>query len=352
MGASAEKTTALSSQTEKLLEANDLVYVTEDKLNIERHKKGTGFYYTRNGRKISNEKRLERFKNLVIPPAWEEVKICQLANGHLQVVGRDSKNRKVYRYHPLWAELQNQTKFLRMAAFGKALPKIRKQVAKDLKLPEMSQRKIVALVIQLMEETHIRVGNQHYAEENKSFGLTTLRSKHVNFSGKELKFEFIGKKGKPQSATLKDKKLIKLVNRCEEIPGWEVFNYYDDAHKKQSIDSGMVNEYIREITELDFSAKDFRTWAGSKLFFEALMDLGYEKEEKANKHNLVTAYKETAKALGNTKTVCENYYVHPEIPKQYENGKIEKQFEKVKKTRDNLYLSKTEKVILGMIEQK
>lgn len=217
-------------------------------------------------------------------------------------------------------------------------------------MPGMPQRKILALVLQLMEETHIRVGNRHYAEENKSFGLTTLRSKHVAFFKDELTFEFIGKKGKQQAVTLEDKKLIHLVNRCEEIPGWEVFKYYDESGHKQPIDSGMINAYIHEIAGTDFSAKDFRTWAGSKLFFETLLKIGYSEDPTKNKKKRNAAYKETAEALGNTKSVCEKYYVHPEIPAQYENGKIQKQFEKVKKMRDSNYFSRTEKVLLKMIE--
>lgn len=344
-----EKIANLPSETRKILKSNDLVYVTEDQLSIERHKKGTGFYYTKNGQKIGDKKKLERFKNLVIPPAWTEVKICESKNGHLQAVGRDTKNRKVYRYHPLWTEMQNQTKFSRMSEFGKILPKIRKQVRKDMHLPGMPQRKVLALVIQLMEETHFRIGNRYYADENKSFGLTTLRSKHVQFSGNKMKFEFIGKKGKEQTATLKDKKLIKLVNRCEEIPGWELFKYYDKTKEKKCIDSGMVNDYIREISNANFSAKDFRTWAGSKLFFEALAEKAYVENEAQNKKNRNEAFKETAKALGNTKTVCETYYVHPKIPEQYENGKIQKKFARLKKLRDNLYFSKSEKVLLEII---
>ncbi|HET8839576.1 MAG TPA: DNA topoisomerase IB [Flavobacteriaceae bacterium] len=344
-----EKTTSLSSETKKILKSNDLVYVTEDQLSIERHKKGKGFFYTKNGQKITNQKKLEGFKKLVIPPAWKEVRICDLKNGHLQAVGRDTKDRKVYRYHPLWTQMQNQTKFSRMLEFGKILPKIRKQIRADLELRGMPQQKVLALVIQLMEETHFRIGNQYYASENNSFGLTTLRSKHVEFSSNKMTFEFIGKKGKPQTATLKDKKLVKLVNRCEEIPGWELFKYYDEAKQKQCIDSGMVNQYIREISEADFSAKDFRTWAGSKLFFEALLEIGYVENQAQNKKNRNEAFKETAKALGNTKTVCEKYYVHPKIPENYENGKIQKYMERLKKLRNNLYFSKTEKAMLELI---
>jgi DNA topoisomerase-1 len=247
-------------------------------------------------------------------------------------------------------ELQNQTKFFRMADFGKTLPKIRKQVEKDLKLRGMPQRKVLALIIRLMEETHIRIGNPEYATENESFGLTTFRSRHVEFSKNKLTFEFKGKKGKEQRVDLTDKKLVKLVNRCEEIPGWEVFKYYDEKKEKQSIDSGMVNDYIRKAAGEDFSAKDFRTWAGTKLFFEHLMELGPAENKTLNRKNIIEAVEETAEALGNTKSVCENYYIHPEIILQYETGELAQQFEKVSKTRDNKYFSKTEKVLLGVFE--
>src|SRR5690606_33172207 len=179
---------------------------------------------------------------------------------------------------------------------------------------------------------------------------TTLRTKHVDFSGKDMKFEFVGKKGKEQSVVLKDKKLMKLVMRCEEIPGWELFKYLDENGEKQVVDSGMVNEYLQEISKSPFSAKDFRTWAGTKLFFEYLMDLGHAEDESLNRKNIVEALEETAEALGNTKSVCENYYVHPEIVHQYETGKITKQFDRVKRKRPSKYFSKTEKVLLEVFE--
>lgn len=188
------------------------------------------------------------------------------------------------------------------------------------------------------------------ADENQSFGLTTLRSKHVDFSGKEMKFEFVGKKGKEQSVVLEDKKLMKLVMQCEEIPGWELFKYLDENGEKQIVDSGMVNEYLQEISKAPFSAKDFRTWAGTKLFFEHLMDLGHAENETLNRKNIVVALEKTAEALGNTKSVCENYYVHPEIVRQYETGEIIKQFDKVNQKRPSNYFSKTEKVLLEVFE--
>lgn len=329
----------------------NLIHVSDQALCIERHRKGKGFYYTLNGKKLTGKKKLQRIEKLVIPPAWKEVRICNMENGHLQVVGRDTKNRKVYRYHPRWVEMQKQSKFSHLHFFGKHLPKIREKVTKDLELRGLPKEKVLALVVRLMEETHIRIGNNHYAIENSSYGLSTLRDRHVNAFKNGLKFEFLGKKGKQHRITLKNKKLVKLVMQCEEIPGYELFQYYDETGKKHRIDSGMVNEYIRKISSSEFSAKDFRTWSGTNLFFEGLMELDYSENPEENKKKRNEAYKTTAKALGNTKTVCEKYYVHPEIPAQYENGKIKKQFEKIKKTREGKYFSKTEKVVLGMIEK-
>lgn len=348
MKVSAQKIIASKEEGKALAALAQLTYSTEKHMCIHRHRHGRGFYYSKNGKKVSNKKVLERIKKLVIPPAWNEVQICISEKGHLQAAGKDTKDRKVYLYHPLWMELQNQTKFFRMAAFGEKLPKIRRQVEKDLNLRGMPQRKVLALVIRLMEETHIRIGNPEYASENGSFGLTTLRSRHLESSKNKITFEFIGKKGKQQRVDITDKKLVKLVNRCEEIPGWEVFKYFDDTHDKQTIDSGMVNNYIREIAGENFSAKDFRTWSGSILFFEHLLKLGPAENEKLNRKNINEAVEVAAEALGNTKSVCENYYIHPEIIRKYETGELKQEFQKVAKTRDNKYMSKTEKVLLAI----
>ena len=238
-----------------------------------------------------------------------------------------------------------------MAAFGKILPKIRKQVDEDLDLRGMPQRKVIALVIRLMEETHIRIGNDTYARQNKSYGLSTLRSRHVKISNGKMKFSFIGKKGKEHSISVRNKKLIKLVNRCEEIPGWEVFKYLDDNGDKKVIDSGMVNRYIQELTGELFSAKDFRTWGGTKVFFEKLMDLEYSENEKDLKSNIIAAYDTAAEALGNTRSVCRSSYVHPRVVELYENGSILPYFEKVRRKRTTKpYISQSEEVLLELLQ--
>src|SRR5690606_31855707 len=299
---------------------------------------------------LTDKKTLERIEKLVIPPAWEEVRICPIANGHLQVTGKDVKQRKQYLYHPTWTRFRNQTKFYKMAAFGKMLPKIRKQVDEDLDLRGMPQSKVVALVIRLMEETHIRIGNDCYARQNKSYGLSTLRSRHVEVSRGRMKFSFIGKKGKEHSISVRNKKLIKLVNRCEEIPGWEVFKYIDENGEKKAIDSGMVNRYIQEITGDLFSAKDFWTWGGTKIFFEKLREMEFPETEKEKKSNIIAAYDAAAEALGNTRSVCRSSYVHPRVVDLYETGEILPYFEKVERKRSiKPHISHTEEVLLDLL---
>lgn len=329
----------------------DLVYISESQLTISRQKRGRGYIYLLKEEKITDPEQLERFKNIVIPPAWKNTKISPLINGHLQVVGIDDKGRKQYIYHPHWSKIRNQTKFLKMKAFGKTLPKIRSKVEEDLDQPEMNRRKVLALVIRLMEETHIRIGNSYYAKNNKTYGLSTLRTRHVKTSKNKMKFEFIGKKGKEHSVNITNKKLIKLVNQCEEIPGWELFKFYDTQGNKQAVDSGMINEYIQEISGNIFSAKDFRTWSASKIFFETLYQTGYIENEKENKKAILDAYDAAATGLGNTRTVCREYYVHPHIVQLYESGQIEPYFKKIKagSTKNYASLSGTEKVMLNMI---
>jgi len=240
-----------------------------------------------------------------------------------------------------------------MISFGKALPKIRKTVDEDLDQPKMNERKILALVVRLMEETHIRVGNEYYAKNNKTYGLSTLRSRHVKTSKSTMKFEFIGKKGKEHSITITNKKLIKLVNQCEEIPGWELFKFYDEFGEKQIVDSSMINHYIQEISGNSFTAKDFRTWAASKIYFETLYDIGYLENEKDNSKAILTAIDAAAEGLGNTRSVCRSYYVHPYITENYQNGNIVPYFDKVKDIHEenNIALSSSEKVLLKMISE-
>ena len=320
-------------------ELANLVYITEKKLTIQRHRHGRGFYYTENGKKIKSKSDIKRFKSLVIPPAWNEVYITPLKNGHLQVVGRDEKNRKQYRYHPHWSQIRNKTKFFKMAEFGKTLPKMDKQ-------------KCLAVVLHLMEETHIRIGNSYYAKENKSYGLSTMRTKHLDVFENKLLFEFIGKKGKEHRIPIRDKRIQKLVLQCEEIPGWELFQYYDENGEHHSIDSGMVNNYIHDITGDIFSAKDFRTWAASKIAFETLHNLGIEEEEKQNKKNILTAFDAAAEGLGNTRAVCKQYYVHPILIDKYEDSSIASYFKKLDSIKNTpKFLSTTETVLLDLLNE-
>lgn len=336
------------------VEAMDLAnlkYTSERMLAIERKKVGRGYSYYIKNEKVSNPDTVKRIKSLVIPPGWKNVRISKSPKGHLQAFGRDEKNRKQYIYHTLWSNIRNQTKFFKMTSFGKKLPKIRKRVEEDLDQTTMNQSKVLALVIRLMEETHIRIGNEYYAKTNKTYGLSTLRTRHVKTSKNKMIFEFIGKKGKEHSVTLENKRLVKVVNQCEEIPGWELFKFYNENGEKQTIDSGMINDYIHEISGNQFSAKDFRTWSASKIFFETIYELGYTDIEKENKKNILKAFDAAAKGLGNTRTVCREYYVHPFIIESYANGDIVPFFEKVKPEIEKNYasLSSSERVMLKII---
>lgn len=242
------------------IEHLNLIYVTDSLLSITRKKKKETFVYHSSEGLLTQKEQLKRIKNLVVPPAWQDVRITHLPNGHLRAIGKDSKQRKQYRYHPLWSKVRNQTKFYRMALFGEALPKIRKKVNNDIEQRGWPKTKVLALVVKLMEETHIRIGNEQYAKRNKSYGLTTLRKKHVDVFKDNVKFQFTGKKGKKHNITIRNKKLIRLVSKCEEIPGWELFKFYTSNGEKHDIDSEMVNNYIRSISGHSFTAKDFRTW--------------------------------------------------------------------------------------------
>ncbi|RMB57668.1 DNA topoisomerase IB [Dokdonia sinensis] len=328
----------------------DLIYVGKEHFTLSRKRNKEDFEYYHRDKPLTKEEQLNRIKNLVIPPAWNNVKIAEPLNGHLQVVGRDAKNRKVYRYHPLWSKLRNQTKFFKLAAFGNILPQIRAAVDKDLDLKGMPKRKVLALVLRIMEETHIRIGNDYYAKKNKTYGLSTLRTRHVETYKDKTKFEFVGKKGKEHSITLRNKKLARLVNRCEEIPGWELFQYVDDRGDKHSIDSGLINDYIHEVSGDMFSAKDFRTWGATKTFFETLHDIGYTPDSKENKSNILKGYDAAAEALGNTRTVCRKYYVHPQVVEAYETGTIVESFERLDKLKNTKkHFSQSEEVLLDMI---
>ena len=321
---SKRKIKAISKDPEKTAAAINLVYVNDTQPGIQRLKNGDDFIFKLKGKKLTNKTALQRIKSLVIPPAWENVWICNLDNGHLQATGIDLKKRKQYKYHPHWNTLRNHTKYYRLLEFGKALPTIRAQLQKDLSLPGLPVEKVLALVVTLIEQTNIRIGNNFYEKLYGSFGLTTLKDKHVVINSGHLKFMFKGKKGVEHDISLKNKKLSLLVKQCRDIPGKELFQYYDEQGNRHPIDSGMVNNYIKNISGANFSAKDFRTWSGTVQAFLAFKELGLFETETEKKKKIVEALDIVAGHLGNTRTVCKKYYVHPAIISLYENKTLKR----------------------------
>jgi DNA topoisomerase-1 len=303
--------------------AAGLKYVTGDERWIERKRKAEDFVYVApDGKLIEDEDNLARIRSLVIPPAWQNVWICPLPNGHLQAVGRDARGRKQYRYHPLYRSVRDATKFTRMIAFSEALPVIRKRVGEDLALPGLSRNKVLATVVRLLERTCIRVGNEEYARENGSFGLTTLRNRHVKIEGRTLRFHFKGKSGIVHDVELTDRRLAKIVRDCQCIPGHELFSYVDDNGTVCPVHSEHVNAYLREITGEDFTAKDFRTWNGTAQAALELETLGACECETQAKKNIAAAVKAVASRLGNRPATCRKYYVHPAVFDAYTEGTL------------------------------
>ena len=301
--------------------AAGLRYVSDSSPGISRRRSGSGFSYTNaDGTVVRDRDTLARLRALAIPPAWTDVWICPTSKGHIQATGRDARGRKQYRYHASWHAVRHETKFGRMLSFSAALPAIRRRLDADLALPGLPRRKVLATVVRLLETTQIRIGNDEYARANGSYGLTTLRSHHVEVTGSTLRFEFRGKSGKVHTVDLADRRLARIVARCQAIPGAELFQYLDEEGQRQTIDSGDVNDYIREIGGDDFSAKDFRTWAGTVLACEALLELGPAETQSAAKANIVQAIDRVAEQLNNTRAVCRRYYVHPEVLAAYGDG--------------------------------
>jgi DNA topoisomerase-1 len=301
--------------------AAGLRYVSDQSPGLTRKRAGRGFIYLdAEGKRVRDREVLRRIKALAIPPAWEEVWICPIANGHLQATGRDAKGRKQYRYHARWRAVRDETKFERLAAFGQALPLIRECTERDLNLPGLCREKVLATVVRLLETTLIRVGNEEYARTNGSFGLTTLRDRHVNISGAKLRFQFRGKSGVSHAIDLNDRRLAKIVRDCRDLPGQELFQYLDNEGQPQSLGSAEVNDYLREIAGEDFTAKDFRTWAGTVLALAALRECGDFTSQTAAKRNVVRALECVAERLGNTPAVCRKAYVHPLVVQLYLQG--------------------------------
>jgi len=317
-----KKTIDLKIVTEAAEAAEEagLRYVSDDQSGYSR-KEGDGFeYFDTEGKLVRDEQRLLRIARLAIPPAWTDVWICPSANGHIQATGRDARGRKQYRYHDRWREVRDENKYDRILMFAEALPKIRKRVRKDLALPGLPRNKILATVVQLLERTFIRVGNQEYARENKSFGLTTMQDRHVDVKGSKLRFRFRGKSGRKHEVDLTDKRIAKTILKLQDLPGQDLFQYVDENGEVRDLTSQDVNEYLREITGKDFTAKDFRTWAGTLLSGIALNAIGAVETKKQAKANIKDVISAVAKILGNTPAICRKCYVHPAVLETYLDG--------------------------------
>ena len=297
-----------------------LRYVTDERPGYMRKPKGKHFdYFDTEGKPIRDEQRLLRIKRLAIPPAWTDVWICPSANGHIQATGRDARGRKQYRYHERWREVRDENKFERLAQFAKALPDMRRRIAQDLKLTGLSRRKVLATIVRLLERTFIRIGNEEYARENKSFGLTTLKNRHVTVKGARARFQFRGKSGRQHEVNVTDSRMAKVIAKCQDLPGQDLFQYVDEDGEVQDVTSQDVNEYLREIAGEDFTAKDFRTWGGTVLTAIALSRQETFQTKKQAKSNIKTAICAVAEILGNTPAVCRKCYVHPVIVEAYLN---------------------------------
>lgn len=300
-----------------------LRYVSDTRPGITRAGSSGAFRYAgADGVSVTDEATLARIKSLVIPPAWTDVWICAQANGHLQATGRDAKGRKQYRYHPRWRHLRDEVKYERMLNFGKALPAIRRQVDAALKLSGLPREKVLATVVYLLELTMMRIGNEEYARTNKSFGLTTLRNRHVLIDGKAVEFRFRGKSGVFHTVKVEDRRLARIIQRSRDLPGQELFQYIDEHGEPHTIDSADVNEYLRQITGEDYTAKDFRTWSGTVLAALALQEFEKFDSEAQAKRNIVRAIESVAERLGNTPAICRKCYVHPAIIDAYLEGTV------------------------------
>jgi DNA topoisomerase I len=297
--------------------------VTDALPGIKRRRTRKGFvYFDSKGRALRHLETLRRIKSLAIPPAWKDVWISPWADGHLQATGRDARGRKQYRYHLRWREVRDQTKFDRLNAFGRTLPALRRRLNRDLARPGLPRDKLLVTVVKLLETTFIRVGNEEYARQNGSFGLTTMRSKHVKVTGANIRFEFRGKSAKTFSLDLNDRRLAKIVSHCQDLPGQELFQYIDEEGQRRTISSGDVNDYLRKVTREDFTAKDFRTWAGTVLAVSVLRETKHFDTQAHAKRNIVSAIETVAKKLGNTRSVCRKCYIHPGIIDAYTDGSL------------------------------
>jgi DNA topoisomerase-1 len=300
-----------------------LIHVSDEERGLRRERAGDGFaYFKPNGDPVTDEAALDRIRRLAIPPAWTDVWICPKANGHLQATGRDARGRKQYRYHPQFREVRESTKYEHMMEFARALPALRGKLAEHMGLRGLPREKVLATVVHLLETTLIRVGNEDYARDNKSYGLTTLRNPHVSVDGPELRFSFKGKSGKSWRLRIRDRRVARIVKACQELPGQKLFEYLDEDGEPKEVTSADVNAYLKEITGRDITAKDFRTWAGTVMAALALREFEAFDTQAGAKKNVRAAIESVASRLGNTPTICRKCYIHPEILASYAEGAL------------------------------
>ena len=330
--------------------AAGLRYVSDELPGISRKTKGKTFAYVgTDGKEIRDADELHRIKALAVPPAYTDVWICPIPNGHLQATGRDARGRKQYRYHKRWREIRDETKYGRMIAFARALPKVRKQIEADMARDGLPREKVLATIVQLLETTAIRVGNDEYAKDNGSYGLTTLRNSHAKVQGTSVRFSFRGKSGVRHAVDLRDRRLSRIVRQCQDLPGQQLFEYVDDDGKTHAVDSSDVNEYIRQISGEEFSAKDFRTWVGTVTCAVLLAQEDEATAQTDRKSRVTSVIKDVAKRLGNTPAVCRKCYVHPQVLEAYmENG----QLDSGRKMRQAAGLLPEELFVLALLEER
>lgn len=301
-----------------------LRYITDRHPGFSRRKTGAKSfrYLNEKGRPLRDHHDLLRIKRLAIPPAWTEVWISPLENGHLQATGRDARGRKQYRYHADWRSVRDETKYEHLRDFGRALPRIRRHVAHDLAKPGLPREKVLATIVRLLESTLIRVGNDEYARENASYGLTTMRNRHVSIHGAKVTFKFRGKSGKPHEISVENPKLARIVRKCRDLPGYDLFEYLDAEGSPASVTSSDVNAYLQQITGQDFTAKDFRTWAGTILAARALQEFRAFSSQREAKRNVLRAIEAVSQMLGNTPAICRRCYIHPTVLDTYLDGSL------------------------------
>ncbi|MDP8957913.1 MAG: DNA topoisomerase IB [Actinomycetota bacterium] len=325
-----------------------LRYVCDEDPGIHRVRRGRGFSYVLpDGQVIRDKKERQRIKQIVIPPAWRDVWICPRPDGHILATGRDDRGRKQYCYHPRWREVRDTAKFDRMLHFGEALPELRARVDGDLRRHGLPPQRVLALVVRLLDETLIRVGNEEYAEANETYGLTTLRSEHVEVSSSKVVFDFVGKGGTERQVAFRDRRLARAVHQCHELGGQELFTYLDEDDELVTVGSAEVNDYLRDLVGEDVTAKDFRTWGGTSLVARVLAELGPAGSDKEAAGNVLTAIDAAAEQLGNTRAVCRQSYVHPSIPEAYFQGRL---LDHWRVARSRQWLDRSEVTLLAVLK--